>query len=157
MWVPFFLCQKLSTAVIPEIFYRESVNKRTKVKGLLKAKSYRQRTKMTSEEKSKIKTEIEEKIKLTKNKIISLKEQTKPIPPDSALGRLTRMDAIQQKSLNEESLRKAEQDLHNSENTLKLIDNEHFGICVKCKQTIPIGRILLVPESKLCVPCANQR
>ncbi|MGS2761853.1 TraR/DksA family transcriptional regulator [Sinomicrobium sp. M5D2P9] len=30
-----------------------------------------------------------------------------------------------------------------------------FGICIKCKKPIPMGRIMAMPQSTLCVHCAR--
>lgn len=35
------------------------------------------------------------------------------------------------------------------------IDDKDFGICLKCKQQISVGRILIRPESLLCVNFAR--
>ena len=62
--------------------------------------------------------EIEEKIiqeiDKTKKSIIELKELTSPIAPDCAIGRISRMDAINNKTINEAALRKAENKLNSS-------------------------------------------
>ncbi len=59
----------------------------------------------------KLKKEIEQKIILsiekTKEEIMDYKELTKPISPENALGRISRMDAINNKTINEAALRKA--------------------------------------------------
>jgi len=65
------------------------------------------------------------------------------------------MDAINNKSINEASLRQAEIKLNNLKRVLSKIDDSDFGICLKCQQTIPVGRILIRPESLLCVHCAR--
>ncbi len=63
---------------------------------------------MTKEEKAELKIKIEaEAIKL-KTQIEELKEEVKPIAPENAIGRLSRMDAINNRSVNEAALRKAE-------------------------------------------------
>jgi len=107
-----------------------------------------------SEEKGKIKKEIEKRIAETQKSIKSLQKQVKPVAPDRAIGRLTRMDAIQQKSMSESNLRTAEQALHNLEDALSKLDQPNFGLCIRCKKEIPLERILIVPESKCCVNCA---
>ena len=109
---------------------------------------------MESEEKRKIRQEIEKRIAETKKSIKSLKEQAKPVAPDRAIGRLTRMDAIQQKNMSEANLRTAEQALLNLEEALIKLGEPDFGLCIRCKKRIPLGRILIVPESKCCVKCA---
>lgn len=49
---------------------------------------------MNPKEQEKLETIIHEKIGETKEEIEHLKELTKPIAPDNAIGRLSRMDAI---------------------------------------------------------------
>ncbi|MCP4130867.1 MAG: hypothetical protein GY754_07780, partial [bacterium] len=60
---------------------------------------------MTPEEKKEVKLEIESRIKEAEENLVTLREQTAPIPPSVALGRLTRMDQIQQKSMAEANVK----------------------------------------------------
>ena len=110
---------------------------------------------MDPAERKRIKKEIEARITETKKSIASLEEQIKPVEPDKAIGRLTRMDAIQQKSMSEASLRTQEEALYNLEEALGKLDDPDFGQCVKCRKIIPLERVLIVPESKFCVNCAG--
>ncbi|MCP4648470.1 MAG: TraR/DksA family transcriptional regulator [PVC group bacterium] len=110
---------------------------------------------MTPEEKQSIKNEIEQRIVKTKETIESLRKQIKPIPLDGAIGRVTRMDAIQCRSIAEANLREAEECLSLLEHALSNLDEESFGVCGKCKQQIPLERILAIPEVRLCVNCAS--
>ncbi|MFY0628549.1 MAG: TraR/DksA C4-type zinc finger protein [Reichenbachiella sp.] len=105
-------------------------------------------------DKAKIKSQIEKEIKVTQSKINDLKEQTKPISPENAIGRVSRMDAINNKSVNEASLRQAQDKLNKLEIAITKIDSKEFGICVKCQKPIPVGRLMLMPHSNKCVNCA---
>jgi RNA polymerase-binding transcription factor len=96
-------------------------------------------------------TEIEKTTLL----IDEYRELTKPIAPENSIGRISRMDAINNKSINEAALRKAEAKLKNLELALASIDDQDFGKCAKCKKDIPIQRIMLVPQSRFCVNCAS--
>ncbi len=109
---------------------------------------------MNSEEKATIKNKIIETIAETKISIESYKELTKPIAPENAIGRISRMDAINNKSVNDAALKKAQQKFKNLQIALGNIDDPDFGICARCKNKIPTGRILLVPQSRFCVNCA---
>jgi hypothetical protein len=51
-------------------------------------------TTMTKEEKEKLENHIKENIEKLKKDIVSYKQLTRPIAPDNAIGRLTRMEAI---------------------------------------------------------------
>ncbi|MCC5915734.1 MAG: TraR/DksA C4-type zinc finger protein [Cryomorphaceae bacterium] len=102
-----------------------------------------------------IKETIESEIVKTRKYIEELRDATKPITPDVAYGRVSRMDAINNKSVAEASLRQAEGKLKNLERVLSRFGTPDFGICVKCKKPIPVGRILIRPQSLLCVNCAQ--
>ena len=95
-----------------------------------------------------------EKIK-TKAKIVEFKELSKPVSPENAIGRISRMDAINNKSVAEAALRTQEEKLKGLDFALQNIETKDFGICAKCKQDIPIGRILLMPHNRFCVNCAS--
>ena len=75
--------------------------------------------------------------------------------PDIAIGRVSRMDAINNRSVVEAALRKAEEKLTNLKKVYSNIGSSDFGICMKCKNEIPIGRILIRPESLFCINCAR--
>lgn len=106
-------------------------------------------------DKAEIKITIEQEILKTEKSIQNYRELTKPISPNDAIGRVSRMDAINNKSVNEASLRLAEIKLNNLKRVLSKIDDTDFGMCLKCKQPIPVGRLLIRPESLLCVNCAR--
>lgn len=104
---------------------------------------------------SEIKKRIEAEISKTKALISEYKALTKPVAPDEAVGRVSRMDAINNKSITEAALRQAEQKMKSLEHALGKIDSPKFGICLRCENPIPLGRVLLRPESPYCVNCAQ--
>lgn len=110
---------------------------------------------MNKEQKDLIKVAIEEEIKKTERSIQEYKELTKPIVPDCAIGRISRMDAIVNQNVSKTALRKAENKMKNLIYAQNNIHKEGFGICSHCGQDIPMGRILLVPHSRYCVKCAH--
>ncbi|MDG1840714.1 MAG: TraR/DksA C4-type zinc finger protein [Crocinitomicaceae bacterium] len=110
---------------------------------------------MTIAEKKAIKNKIKEEIEKTRSSILDYKESTKPISPENAIGRISRMDAINNKSVLEAALRKAEEKLTRLRVVESKIDSQDFGDCIRCGNSIPIGRILLMPQSRKCVRCAN--
>lgn len=111
---------------------------------------------MNQNDKSEIRDEINRRISEVKEKINKLEELTKPIAPDVAIGRLTRMEAINEKSINEASLRDSKETLIKLEQALINLENSDFGNCLICKKEIPKVRILRVPESNRCVNCSGK-
>ena len=110
---------------------------------------------MTAQEREHIKQHLIVGQNHLKDKIVDLKELTQPIVPDCVIGRISRMDAINNKSVNEAALRQATEKLREIEFALENIDQPDFGKCRNCGSDIPPGRLLVIPESSLCVRCAS--
>ena len=110
---------------------------------------------MNKEEKQEVKNRIQEEMKKTQLSIDDYKESTKPISPENAIGRVSRMDAINNKGVVEAALRKAKEKYSKLRLVLDKVDDSDFGLCMRCDNPIPIGRILLMPQSRLCVSCAQ--
>ena len=110
---------------------------------------------MNKEDKQEVKKRIQEELQKTQLAINDYKELTKPISPENAIGRISRMDAINNKSVVEAALRKANEKLSKLKLVLEKGDDSDFGLCIRCGKAIPIGRILLMPQSRNCVGCAH--
>jgi len=111
---------------------------------------------MKAERKQELENHIRQKIESLKKDIESFKELTKPVSPDNAIGRITRMEAINSKSINEAALSKSKQTLANLEDALDDIDDPDFGLCAECEEPIPFARLMIMPEAGLCVQCAEK-
>lgn len=104
---------------------------------------------------NQIKEKILKEIKKTEKLIEEYQDFAKPIAPDNSYGRLSRMDAIINKSVIESQLRQAEQKLINLNRVLGMHGTQDFGKCINCRAEIPIQRILYRPESLHCLKCAK--
>ena len=113
---------------------------------------------MNDRERATLKDHILIEIESLRNDIVSLKKLVQPIAPDNAIGRLSRMEAIGTKSINEATLAKALVKLEKLKAVLTNIedDDPDFGLCIECGEAIPTGRIMLMPESRMCVQCAGK-
>ena len=112
---------------------------------------------MNSREREKFRKIVSSEIKSQKDQIESLLKSVKPIAPDNAIGRLTRMEAIGSKGVSEASLHSAKTKLGRLEAVQDRIENPDFGVCIRCSNPIPKGRMILVPESVTCVVCAEMK
>ena len=111
---------------------------------------------MTPREKLQLRQAIEEKITESRKAIVDLREATKPVGLDSAIGRVSRIDYINNKAISEAELLKTEARLVALERWLSLYDTDQFGKCTKCGQEINIQRLLLLPENTRCIQCVNR-
>lgn len=112
---------------------------------------------MEAPERAKIKERIIAEIEGTKTKVTALHELSRPIAPDNAVGRLSRMEAISTKGINEAALSNAKHKLARLQHALNQVDDPDFGVCYECGEAIPHGRILLMPEATMCVQCAEKQ
>ena len=109
---------------------------------------------MTEKEKVEVRVAIQEKITELEQRVTDLKEATKPMGLDNAVGRLSRMDYINNKTIDESNLRSSEVKLNALKRWLDIIDTKRFGKCSKCGNEINVKRLLFMPESTRCVHCA---
>ena len=112
---------------------------------------------MNTEDKKLLKEKILEKITQTEEEIARLEEDTKPISPENSLGRVSRMDAINNKSVAEAALRSSKKKLGKLKLALTKIDEPSFGSCDFCKKPIAPMRLMFMPQSSRCVRCADKR
>lgn len=112
---------------------------------------------MTVEDKATLKNKILENIELLKKNIVDLTEWAKPISPDNAIGRVSRMDAINNKGVNDKALRLSKVKLKKLNMALEKIEKNEtgFGDCKICGRTIQLQRLMFMPESSNCIRCAD--
>ena len=73
---------------------------------------------------------------------------------DSSIGRLSRMDALQNQQMALELKRRQENQLLRIENAFKRLAKGHYGLCGKCKKSIEEDRLEVFPDTVTCVLCA---
>lgn len=80
---------------------------------------------------------------------------TAPVSPNNAIGRLTRIDAMQATSMRRAVARDHDVELQNVSRALKAIATGEYGICRRCKELIATARLRAKPEAFLCVACTS--
>ena len=110
---------------------------------------------MTQEERDALKLKIREQLEKIEREIAELEANIQPISPENSIGRVSRMDAIQNQSVAEAGLRVKKDKRQKLYLALEKVDQEGFGICQRCKQVIQPARLMYMPESALCIRCAR--
>jgi DnaK suppressor protein len=72
-----------------------------------------------------------------------------------AVGRLSRMDAMQQQAMAQAQERSRSSELRQIEQALQRIDEGEYGWCVTCGELIAARRLELNPSVAVCVTCAG--
>ena len=109
---------------------------------------------MTPDDLKQIRQRAERKKADLEERIQEYRELTKPIPPSEAIGRVSRMDAINNRSVNEAALRQLERELEGLIKAMDRMRDEKYGKCLRCGEDIPTGRLMLMPGATRCVRCA---
>jgi DnaK suppressor protein len=110
---------------------------------------------MDKEQQESVLQMVVKELEKTRQAIVDYKEMTIPEGLDDAVGRISRMDAINNKSVTQAALRQAEEKEKKLLYVQSQIGREGFGECARCGKPIPIGRIILMPHSSHCVHCAT--
>ncbi len=109
---------------------------------------------MTRDEQQTFIEPLEELIEELEAQLAMADASDESVAPDNAIGRLTRMEAIQAQSMNAAARREKERRLYRAKRALERIEKGTYGQCVRCDQEIPKGRLEIMPESPYCVRCA---
>ncbi len=102
--------------------------------------------------RSKIEAEI------TKLRVLSdtSKQSHAPVSLDQqSVGRLSRMDAMQQQSMDLAKEERRAQRLAILTAALRRMDDGEFGYCLRCGENIPPARLGVDPAVTLCVDCVG--
>lgn len=70
------------------------------------------------------------------------------------VGRLSRMDALQQQAMQDEILARAKNERLNILRALLRIERDDYGWCKVCGDPIQEGRLLFDPAIQTCINCA---
>lgn len=73
------------------------------------------------------------------------------------VGRLTRMDALQQQAMSRENQRRRTRELKRIDQALRRIKDDEYGYCVECGEEIAENRLAVDPAAPLCIGCASER
>jgi DnaK suppressor protein len=74
----------------------------------------------------------------------------------TSVGRLSRMDALQQQAMALASRERAQRELLRIEAALQRCDDGRYGDCVDCGEPINLRRLEHDPATPLCVACASK-
>ncbi|MFW5740431.1 MAG: TraR/DksA family transcriptional regulator [Myxococcota bacterium] len=86
------------------------------------------------------------------------REAAKPVELDqSRVGRLSRMDAMQEQAMSAESQRRRKLHLTRVKTALARLEEGSYGDCLDCGEPISEKRLLHDPAATLCIECARAR
>jgi DnaK suppressor protein len=94
-------------------------------------------------------------------RLYEIKQNQKPIAPvtldQSRVGRLSRMDAMQQQAVAQAAARLTAMEEHRIRRALDRIKSGEYGFCINCDEEISEGRLRVDPSMLTCIACAQAK
>jgi len=84
-------------------------------------------------------------------------DSEKPVDLEEPIGRISRIDAIQQQKMARASRDRLQGRLRAIRAALDRIEQDIYGDCALCDDPIGYGRLAARPETPLCMPCQSER
>ena len=111
---------------------------------------------MNDKQKEELEKKIMTEIKSLKLLVEDLKDTVEPVAPDVSIGRLSRLDTMLNQGINKNSIAQSKDRILKLEGALiRLKDDPFFGECEECGEGISFARLLALPESRMCINCAE--
>lgn len=74
----------------------------------------------------------------------------------TTVGRLSRMDALQNQAMQQETERRREVEIKRIDAALQRLNEDEFGYCVSCGEEIQPKRLEMDLATPVCVDCAHK-
>jgi DnaK suppressor protein len=99
---------------------------------------------------------LEEKKQELKAQLKSSDLDTKPVVLDQqSVGRVSRIDAIQQQQMALANQQQSAQLLQRIDLALQRIASDDYGCCLQCEEPIALARLQAQPFASLCLDCQS--
>ena len=87
---------------------------------------------------------------------LSDRERGEIVDLDLPIGRLSRMDAMQQQQMAKAERELQKRRLMQVDAALERVDEDEYGWCCQCGEPIGVRRLTARPEVPFCIPCQEK-
>jgi len=112
---------------------------------------------LTSEQITDLQQDLEQLEKELKSLLLTSAESSRPVELDQPIGRLSRMDALQQQHMAKANRQGHEQRLLQVQSALNAIKRDSYGDCRSCEEPVGYARLNARPETPFCLSCQEER
>jgi len=110
-------------------------------------------TELTEQQRELLHRQLSEVRQTLGARLSDAAREQQPVSLDQPIGRLTRMDAIQQQQMALGQQRRIETELQQVKAALERLDRQLYGLCLRCRNAIPYERLKIRPTTTLCYEC----
>ncbi len=112
---------------------------------------------LSPQQKSELEDALATLKKELEQSIEEASEQVKPVSLDNPIGRVTRIDAMQQQKMAEASRSLNRAKLAAVIRAQNSLTSGNYGVCIECEEYIGLQRLKAKPETCLCRDCQEDR
>lgn len=113
-----------------------------------------QRSALTAEQLRELHAELQSELARLDKTMDSSREAAKPVALDqTSVGRVSRIDALQNQAMSVDLHARNESRRAQIVDALERIEAGTYGVCARCGNPIPYGRLLVFPEARVCAVC----
>ncbi len=111
---------------------------------------------LTPEQIEELSEELQRQLRSLERSARVTDQAVKPVQLDqTAVGRLSRMDSLQNRSLSQNLQEREQAKLALILAAMARIEKGRYGLCLACGGEIPFPRLYVFPEAELCPACAG--
>lgn len=108
------------------------------------------------EQLEELRAELERQVAKLERSMRTTREAARPVQLDqSAVGRLSRIDSIQNQGLTRNLHEREHAKLGLLESALERLEAGTYGVCTSCGGAIALGRLVVFPEAPTCAACGG--
>ncbi len=112
---------------------------------------------LTDQQLNELRSLLEERRNNLKLQLEQSEAATQPVTLDQqSVGRVSRIDAIQQQQMAIAGKTQTAQLLRRIELAMKRIEDDEYGQCMQCGESIPFARLQVQPDASLCLACQSE-
>ncbi len=112
---------------------------------------------LTDEQLDELAVDLRELKETLESALVDTVDSIKPVDLDEPIGRLSRMEAMQQQNMAVANRRNFEARLEQALAALGRLDRGDYGQCRECEEPIGYRRLKARPESRLCLVCQSSQ
>lgn len=112
---------------------------------------------LTPEQREELHRDLEALRDALEQALGEAREGARPVSLDNPIGRVSRVDALQQQAMAQANRRSLELRLGQARQALAALVEGEYGSCRKCEEPIAYRRLKSRPETPFCVDCQRGR
>ena len=112
---------------------------------------------LTSSQEAELKTDLLQLAQTLEQDLAALSDATEIVDLDQPIGRLSRMDAIQQQHMGKANHRAIALRMKQVAQAQKCMEDVEYGFCRRCDEPVGYRRLKARPEAAFCLRCQASR